>query len=333
MISVIVPVYNVETYLSQCIDSILAQTYRDLEILLIDDGSTDQSGHICDAYQAKDERISVFHTENHGLSAARNLGLDHASGAYILLLDSDDWIDEKTVQVLVEYAKKYDADVVSCAYYYEWKNRRDIEEKIDRPIVLEGEQVMRAHIQEPYLGYMAWNKLYRKELFSSIRYPEGRDFEDILTTYKILLSAQKVICVPDALFHYRMRANTISRTYTVDYMISFWRANDERFKALSKVYPEYLETLIEDCFHAISRMCRWYASFSKAEQAHSETTLQEMQRFARQHSRRILKSKGFSFVTKVSCICARSRSFILFFLLNLLVRVYMIRKNKGMYAF
>jgi len=333
MISVIVPVYNVEAYLAQCIDSVLAQTYKELEILLIDDGSTDCSGSICDAYQAKDSRIRVFHTENRGLSAARNVGLDHASGEYILLLDSDDWIDRKTAQVLAAYAEKHDADVVSCAYYYEWKNRRNSVEKVDKPIILEGRQIMQVHIQEPYLGYMAWNKLYRKELFSSIRYPEGRDYEDILTTYKILLSAQKVICVPDALFHYRMRANTISRTYTVDYMISFWRANDERFKALSEAYPEYLETLIEDCFRAISRMCRWYASFSKAEQAHAETTLQEMQYFARQHSRRIMKSKRLSFVTKVSCLCAKTRSSILFFLLNLLVRVYMIRKNKGMYAF
>ena len=90
MISVIVPVYNVEAYLAQCLDSVLMQTYKDLEILLIDDGSADRSGRICDEYQEKDERIRVFHTENHGLSAARNIGLDHASGAYILLLDSDE---------------------------------------------------------------------------------------------------------------------------------------------------------------------------------------------------------------------------------------------------
>lgn len=333
MISVVVPVYNVENYLSQCIDSVLTQTYGDLEILLIDDGSTDRSGSICDAYRTKDQRIRVFHTENRGLSAARNVGLDHASGAYILLLDSDDWIDEEAVQTLAEYAAKYDADVVSCAYYYEWKNKRDIEEKIDRPIVLEGEQIMQAHIREPYLGYVAWNKLYKARLFSDIRYPVGRNHEDVLTTHKLLASAEKVICIPDVLFHYRMRANTISRVYSVDSMIAFWRAQDERYQALSEAYPDCQDALIEDCFRAISRMCRWYASYSEAEQVRGEIVMQEMQRFAELHERRILKGRRFSFVTKVSCVCAKTRSRVLFVLLNQLVKVYMIRKNKKLFAY
>lgn len=333
MISVIVPVYNVEAYLAQCLDSILAQTYHDLEILLIDDGSADRSGSICDAYQAKDERIRVFHTENHGLSAARNVGLDHASGEYILLLDSDDWIDEKTAQILLEYAMQYDADVVSCAYYSEWKKRRDIEEKIDHPIVLEGRQIMLAHIQEPYLGYVAWNKLYRKRLFSGVRYPEGRNFEDILTTHRLLGFAEKAVCIPDALFHYRMRAYTISRTYTMILMVAYWEAHDERFKALSEVYPEYLETLIGDCFSAINRMCRWYASFSKAEKSRAEAVMQEMQRFAKQYERLVLKGKHFPLLTKASCICAKTRSNVLFFLLNLAVKVFMIGKRKNLYDY
>lgn len=333
MISVIVPVYNVEAYLAQCLDSVLAQTYHDLEILLIDDGSADRSGSICDAYQAKDERIRVFHTENHGLSAARNVGLDYASGEYILLLDSDDWIDEKTAQILLEYAMQYDADVVSCAYYSEWKKRRDIEEKIDHLIVLEGRQIMLAHIQEPYLGYVAWNKLYRKRLFSGVRYPEGRNFEDILTTHRLLGFAEKAVCIPDALFHYRMRAYTISRTYTMNLMVAYWEAHDERYQALSKAYPEYQDALIEECFRAISRMCRWYASFSKTERARGEAVMQEMQSFSKQHESRILQGKHFSFMTKVSCVCMKKRSRGLFTLLNLLVRVYMIGKNRKMYAF
>lgn len=333
MISVIVPVYNVEAYLSQCLDSVLAQTYQDLEILLIDDGSTDRSGSICDEYQEKDERIRVFHTYNHGLSAARNIGLDYASGEYILLLDSDDWIDRKTVQVLVEYAEKHDADVVSCAYYYEWKNSRNMEEKIDHLIILKGNQIMWAHIQEPYLGYVAWNKLYRTRLFSGTRYPAGRNHEDVLTTHKLLASAEKVVCIPDALFHYRMRADTISRVYSMDSMIAYWEAHDERYKALSKTYPECQDALVEECFRAINRMCRWYASFSKTERARGEAVMQEMQNFAKRHERRVLRGKRFSFITKVSCVCMKNRSRILFALLNLLVKAYMIGKNRKMYAF
>ncbi len=333
MISVIVPVYNVEQYLTQCLESVLKQTYGDLEILLIDDGSTDRSGSICDAYQAKDGRIKVFHTDNHGLSAARNIGLDHASGEYILLLDSDDWIDEKTVQILAEYAVEHDADVVSCAYYCEWKNRCNLEEKIDYPIILEGKQIMRAHIQESYLGYVPWNKLYVKKLFSDIRYPAVRSHEDVLITHRLLASAEKVVCIPDALLHYRMRANTISRIYSMDSMIAYWAVHDERYNALSKAYPEYQDALVEECFRAINRMCRWYASFSKTERARGEAVMQEMQDFAKQHERRILKGKRFSFITKVSCVCVIKRSWILFVLLNLFIKAYMIRKNKRMFAY
>lgn len=333
MISVIIPVYNVEAYLVQCLESVLAQTYQDLEILLIDDGSTDRSGSICDAYRAKDDRIRVFHTENHGLSAARNVGLEHASGAYVLFLDSDDWIDENAVQILSDHATRNEADVVSCAYRSEWRNRSTVAETVEKPVVLEGQQIMQAHIAESYLGSYTWNKLYRKELFSRIRYPEGRSFEDILTTHKLLASAGKVVCIPDALFHYRMRANTISHTYSMKAMVAFWTAHDEKFKALSKAYPMLRDALVDDCFIAISRMCRWYASFSKEERKKIETIMQEMQSFAKQHEQRIIKNGKASLITKLSCKCAITRSSGLFFLLNLLVRAYMIPKKKGLYTF
>ena len=119
MISIIVPVYNVESYLRKCLDSILAQTYRDLEILVVDDGSTDGSGAICDEYAGKDDRIKVFHTENKGLSCARNLGLDSANGDWIGFVDSDDWIELDMYEVLLRKAEKTGADVVECGVYEE----------------------------------------------------------------------------------------------------------------------------------------------------------------------------------------------------------------------
>ncbi len=120
MISVIVPVYNVEPYLAGCLDSILSQTYRDLEILLIDDGSTDRGGTICDEYAAKDPRIRVFHTENRGLSAARNRGLDEAKGEYVGFVDSDDRIDPDMFEYLLEAAERTGADVTECGVFVEY---------------------------------------------------------------------------------------------------------------------------------------------------------------------------------------------------------------------
>ena len=119
MISVIVPVYNVEPYLRKCLDSILAQTYRNLEILVIDDGSTDGSGRICDEYAGRDERIKVFHTENHGLSCARNLGLDNANGEWIGFVDSDDWIEPDMYEVLLPWAGKTATADVECGVVLE----------------------------------------------------------------------------------------------------------------------------------------------------------------------------------------------------------------------
>ena len=119
MISVIVPVYNVEPYLRKCLDSIVNQTYRDFEILIIDDGSTDGSGRICDEYAEKDSRIKVFHTENRGLSCARNLGLAEAKGEWIGFVDSDDWIEPDMYEVLIRRAEETGADVVECSHYKE----------------------------------------------------------------------------------------------------------------------------------------------------------------------------------------------------------------------
>ena len=142
MISVIIPVYNVEPYLRKCLDSIVNQTYRDLEILVVDDGSTDGSGAICDSYAEKDERVVVFHTENRGLSAARNLGLDNAKGEWINFLDSDDWMDSECFEFAISVAEDKKADLVFWGYVKEYENH-SIEKHFpwDDLLVFEKEQV------------------------------------------------------------------------------------------------------------------------------------------------------------------------------------------------
>ena len=122
MISVIVPVYNVELYLEKCLDSILAQTYSDLEVLVIDDGSTDRCGEVCDRFAEQDHRIKEFHTENHGLSAARNLGLDQMQGKYVGFVDNDDWIEPDMYEMLFNIAEQTNADIVTCRFYKEYRN-------------------------------------------------------------------------------------------------------------------------------------------------------------------------------------------------------------------
>ena len=170
MISVIIPVYNVEDCLEECINSVLAQTYTDFEIIIVDDGSTDSSGQICDSYRNVDSRVFVFHTDNNGLSEARNYGIDHSNGDYIYFIDSDDWINSNVLEIALNKIGSADVLCFGCpsAYY-------------------SGQEALVAHINGK-IGPAAWNKLYKRECFSSIRFPKDRKYEDMATIYTILLT-------------------------------------------------------------------------------------------------------------------------------------------------
>lgn len=252
MISIIVPVYRVEPYLRKCIDSILEQTYKDLEILLIDDGSPDQCGIICDEYAQKDIRIRVFHTENRGLASARNLGLDNARGDYIGFVDADDWIEPDLYEVLID--KIQDADISACGFWYEYQNKQR-KWNYSQETAFSGVEALRALINGD-LKNTVWSKLYRKECWAAIRFPEGRVHEDIATTYRILLKEYKVVSTPSYLYHYRQRDDSIAGTRSMEHLIDYWDAFYGRYKDLSQAYsndPGIIEkSLLQVAFSACS---------------------------------------------------------------------------------
>lgn len=201
LICVIVPVYNTEPYLRKCLDSIIVQTYENLEILIIDDGSTDKSGRICDEY-TKDARVKVFHTENRGLSAARNKGLDEANGDWIGFVDSDDWIDPDMYEILLQIAKKTGADIVECGVYEEYPGETKNKEKKSKKLT--GSKAVEALLREE-LSDNVWNKLWRRQCFTNMRFPENRLFEDIVTTYRIFLKVECVQSIEECKYHYLQR--------------------------------------------------------------------------------------------------------------------------------
>lgn len=205
LISVIVAVYNIEKYIACCIESIRRQTYRELEIILVDDGSTDRSGEICDAYQKKDERIKVIHRKNGGLSAARNTGLAHAEGSYITFVDGDDWIEDSMYEKMAEQVRKEGADLVACRYYRVYKDFR-ADESTDKITVFEKPFSMLAQClreDEKFLiQHAAWNKLYKRELLGEERFPEGKWYEDVVFSAKILSRVQKGVYIDTALYNY-----------------------------------------------------------------------------------------------------------------------------------
>lgn len=211
-ISVIVPIYKVEAYLSKCIESVLAQTYTNLEIILVDDGSPDSSGEIAEAYAELDSRIRVIHKENGGLSSARNAGIDIAEGEYLAFLDSDDWIAPDTYEQMLAAAEKYDAPLV-CA------GRFDVEEELGttqkglcppEEECISGKELVRRILTWENVDSAAWDKLYRRELFREIRYPMGKVSEDMPTTYRIALDAGRAAMVPVPVYYYRHRAGSIT---------------------------------------------------------------------------------------------------------------------------
>lgn len=213
LISVIVPIYNVEKWLRDCVKSILNQTYKNLEIILIDDGSTDRCGQICDQFLEKDSRIKVFHKANGGLSDARNYGLSQASGKYICFVDSDDYIEENMIEKLYLAIRKSDAEVAVCNFLYQYevlgKTPDPYSYQIEKEKVLAGKEFILLKNQKCVFCVVAWNKLYRRDVFYEIQFPVGKVHEDEFIFHKLFYPCKRVICIPYIGYHYRIRKNSI----------------------------------------------------------------------------------------------------------------------------
>lgn len=212
LISVIVPVYNVEDYVGRCVDSILNQTHKNLEVILVNDGSKDRSGKICDEYAAKDDRVRVVHKENGGLSSARNTGIEMAAGEYITFVDSDDWIEADAYEHLLKLMKKYQVKLV-CGGNYNVDSKTG---KKTPALCPEREEVISA---EEFVGRMflwqgfdssACDKLYHRSLLKTFRYPEGKVCEDVAITYKIVLGTDRAALSDRPFYNYFHRPDSIT---------------------------------------------------------------------------------------------------------------------------
>ena len=222
LVSVIVPVYNVLPYLQESLDSLLVQTYPLMEILIIDDGSTDGSGAVCDAYQEKDPRIHVIHQSNKGLSAARNAGLDRMTGDLVAFLDSDDTFLPEMIRLMVNAIEKENADLAVCGY-----GKLSTQEKMKPEKVSQKNRIMyseaavlssREALNALFLGKLnpaVWNKLYKRELWNTLRFPEGYVYEDSHTTYLVLEQCKRIVFVSQMLVLYRKhRPGSITNSFS-----------------------------------------------------------------------------------------------------------------------
>lgn len=213
LISVIVPVYKVEDCLHPCIDSILAQTFTDYELILIDDGSPDNCGAICDEYAAKDNRVHVIHQENGGLSAARNAGIDVAKGKYLTFIDSDDAVQHTFLQVLVDLIQRSSADVSACQRSDFTKSLPVLKPSDDKVVTYSGhDAVLEMYTERPFVRISAWGKLYDAKLFNGIQYPIGKIHEDQAVTPIVVSKAAHVVVSNQKLYCYRIREESITHS-------------------------------------------------------------------------------------------------------------------------
>ena len=209
LISIIVPVYYVEEYIEKCVESIINQTYKNIEIILVDDGATDNSGKICDELGKRDSRIKIIHKANGGLSDARNAGLKIAKGEYIGFVDSDDYIAKDMFETLYNLNKKYNSEISIVSFYEIYKGKvigvrdsKNLEE-------LTKIEAIRELLIDTNIQSYAWNKLFKKELFDGLEFPTNKNFEDIATTLLLFEKANKVVLLEDPKYYYVRRDNSI----------------------------------------------------------------------------------------------------------------------------
>ena len=214
IISVIVPVYKVEQYLKKCLDSILNQSFKDFELILVDDGSPDNCPNICDDYAKSDSRIKVIHKENGGLSSARNAGLDYvfanSNSEYISFVDSDDYVDVFFLEKLYSSIEKCD---MSVCFYHIFGEKKTASSFKPQKIVVDNNEFCKIADDGIY-SIVAWNKLYKKEILRNIRYPIGKNHEDEFIIHRIVGKCTKISFIPDKLYYYRQRLGSITENET-----------------------------------------------------------------------------------------------------------------------
>ena len=331
-ITVIVPVYNVENYLQQCLDSLLAQTYKNLEIIVVNDGSTDNSGNICQEYVQKDNRIIYIETENSGQSAARNLGLDRMTGSYVTFVDSDDWVEQDYVEVLYKKLMEYQADI-AVANYYSYNESEGMyyfhifgdsyyEKVYDNVSIFEN--LYESSEMKSFALISVWGTLYRADLFNHLRFDKGKLGEDGYLNQKIYLLAKKTVYLNKGLYAYRQREGSSSRIWTEKWMHALVDAMSERITLLANMnYPLEKHLAVYRQMLEVS-LANGQASGLSATETYKEfemkrTLLNKLSVQSQKEKKAIVLAANYAYVdqvlTTIKSICYHNRS-IRFYLIN-----------------
>ena len=331
-ITVIVPVYNVENYLEKCLDSLINQTYKNLEIIVINDGSTDNSGEICQEYAQKDNRIVYIEKENGGLSEARNVGLDKMTGSYVTFIDSDDWVELDYVEILYKKIIEYQADIAvgnyysynedEETYYFHIYGDSYYEKVYDNISIFEN--LYESQEMKSFALISAWGKLYKAKLFDYLRFEKGKLGEDGYFNQKMYLSVNKVVYLNKGLYAYRQRSGSITNTWTEKWMHALVDAMSERITLLANmgyplekhlaVYRQMLEVSLANGQASGLSDTATYKEFEMKRTLLNHLSIQEQK-----EKKAIVLAANYAYVeqviTTIKSICYHNRS-IRFYLIN-----------------
>lgn len=281
-ISIIIPVYKVEAYLRKCLDSVIGQTYRELEIILVDDGSEDNCGRICDEYAGRDERIRVIHQQNGGVSAARNAGLAIASGDYLGFVDSDDWIEPDMYAYLLQGLKKEGADIAVCGHYDCCRDKLHARGP-ESTAVCTTEEALRLLLKNDRIQNNLWDKLYRREMFQGIAFPTGRVYEDFAVMDRVFVKAQRVAILPGRKYHYLMRADSIAGAASLRNQVDHCEMAKQRYDRLAETWPQLRDLLAGQCVASAIGIWSCYLANPPKERNLYREQIREIAAFAKRH--------------------------------------------------
>lgn len=301
MISVIVPVYNVEKYLERCVKSIAAQTYKDLEILLIDDGSTDKSGKMCDDFQQTDSRIKAFHKQNGGLSDARNYGIEHSAGEFISFVDSDDYIDEKMLETLHRLITENDADLAVCSAMDVFEGKEVTQVKEIKEFNLNKVESYKYMLRGDGIP-SACNKLYKRQTVGDVRFPVGKLYEDGFFTPQILKRVETTAVTSKPMYYYFRRADSITTKPFRKGDLDVIEAYDKCVKQVKELCPEalpYAEFRYRNAyFNVLDKMLM-------RDDCKEIPEYKQVVKYLKKHTVQIVKDPGFGKMRKIAAVALK----------------------------
>ncbi len=292
-ISVVIPVYNSEQYLTECLDSVVSQTYSDIDIILVDDGSTDSSGRICDSYAATDSRIRVIHTENRGVSMARNKGISESCCDYLCFIDSDDYATPDYIEYLFKLITEDQADISVCQRI----NRKN---RIKENITLTSNQsCMAAFVKDANIDSVVWGKLYKRSLFDGILFPAGKRYEDEYTIYKLIAKAERISIGCGQKYHYRDNPESFMNRPFSDSDYELIEAMSEQKAFIEQRYPDLVSPANARIIYGVNSC----AVKMSASGIYREDLLSEMRTLYKAYEKDFLKGKS-SFSAKLFSVLA-----------------------------